>query len=168
MNKITKAVRLQLAKLLQLYQEIKIEDGRVFSVEGDIAIGEEIFVANEGGEFEPVPDGVYRTNDGLLITVASGRISVIEEAQTIADTTETEIELDDEPDPQEEIQALRDRVAALENENADLNRINSELQVKIAELEELRKKSAVNPIEGDEVHTEHKENMFMAYAHRHQ
>lgn len=178
MSKITKAVRLQLAKMLQMYQEIKIDDGRTFSIEGDLAVGEEIFVANESGEFEPVPDGVYKTTDGQLITVEAGKVAVIEAAQPdpAADPNPSDPEpmADPEPDPDpaadpgDDPAKLKDRIAELENENANLKAKNAELEAKIAELEQLRKQSAANPIEGDPDPNEPKGNKFMAYAHKHQ
>lgn len=177
MGKITKAVRLQLAKMLQMYQEIKIEDGRTFSIEGDLAVGEEIFVANESGEFEPVPDGVYKTTDGQLITVEAGKVAVIEAAPAdpAADPSDPEPMADPEPDPDpaadpsDDVQALKDRIAELENENADLKAKNAELEAKIAELEQLRKQSAANPIDSDpEPDPQPKGNKFVAYAHKHQ
>lgn len=176
MGKITKAVRLQLAKMLQMYQEIKIEDGRTFSIEGDLAIGEEIFVASENGEFEPVPDGVYNTTDGQLITVEGGKVAVIEatreEEPSPEEPAEPMAEPEEEqpaeqPEPTDDVQALKDRIAELENENADLKAKNKELQDKVDELEQLRKQSAVAPIE-EEKNNEPKGNMFMAYAHKHQ
>lgn len=96
MSKISKAVRLQLAKMMQLYNEVKTEDGKVLSVEGEFAVGEEVFVSNDEGEFEPATDGTYTTTENTIITVVGGKIESI---------SAKEPEPEPEPEPKNDLKA---------------------------------------------------------------
>lgn len=96
MSKISKAVRLQLAKMMQLYNEVKTEDGKVLSVEGEFAVGEEVFVSNDNGEFEPAADGTYTTTENTIIIVVGGKIESI---------SAKESEPEPEPEPKNDLKA---------------------------------------------------------------
>lgn len=179
MSKISKAVRLQLAKMMQLYNEVKTEDGKVLSVEGEFAVGEEVFVSNDNGEFEPAADGTYTTTEGTIITVVGGKIESIEAkaAESDPEPPAQQEEEDTEPpaDGEDDPAKLKDRIAELENQLADkqaendaLKAENEELKAKLAEYEALRKQSAEKPIEKQDPEQPKGENKYLAYARKHQ
>lgn len=125
---------LKLAKWLKLTKEIKTDEGVVLLIAGDIAVGEEVFVADESGNMIPAPDGTY-TSEGKIIVVAAGKITEVKEVETPAEETPAE-------DPaKDEVETLKARIAELEAEN-------EELKAKIKEYEE--KTPAAPSIEEEE------------------
>lgn len=130
---------LKLAKWLKLTKEIKTDEGVVLLIAGDIAVGEEVFVADETGNMIPAPDGTY-TSEGKIIVVAAGKITEVKEVETPAgesteeapasETTENaEEETPAEEPSNDEVETLKARIAELEAEN-------EELKAKIKEYEE--------------------------------
>jgi flagellar biosynthesis GTPase FlhF len=138
---------LKLAKWLKLTKEIKTDEGVVLLIAGDIAVGEEVFVADESGNMIPAPDGTY-TSEGKIIVVAAGKITEVKEVETPAEETpaeETKENAEEETpaeDPaKDEVETLKARIAELEAEN-------EELKAKIKEYEE--KTPAAPSIEEEE------------------
>ena len=133
---------LKLAKWLKLTKEIKTDEGVVLLIAGDIAVGEEVFVADESGNMIPAPDGTY-TSEGKIIVVAAGKITEVKEVETPAEETKenAEEETPAEDPAKDEVETLKARIAELEAEN-------EELKAKIKEYEE--KTPAAPSIEEEE------------------
>lgn len=135
---------LKLAKWLKLTKEIKTDEGVVLLIAGDIAVGEEVFVADESGNMIPAPDGTY-TSEGKIIVVAAGKITEVKEVETPAEETPAKENAEEETpaeDPaKDEVETLKARIAELEAEN-------EELKAKIKEYEE--KTPAAPSIEEEE------------------
>lgn len=159
-----KVNRIALARLIKLVAEIPTEEGPVLFIEGDTTIDNEVFVADEEGNMIPAPDGTYTAKDGRLITVTAGKITGIEEPtpEPVAEEPAAEETVEAEEEPQEEpaeapaeeepkedeTEALKARIAELEEENAKLK----------AELEEWKAKAETPAAETLE-EEEKKENL---------
>lgn len=70
--------------------EVKTKDGKVISVDGEIAKGSAAYVMNEAGEKVTCPDGTYETDKGK-ITVTGGLISDLVAAEAAAAPTPEEL-----------------------------------------------------------------------------
>ena len=107
MNLKALALKFVMAKLASE----KTDKGEL-SFEGELAVGTEVFVANEAGEPEAAPDGEYTAEDGKVIVVADGKVTEIRDA-------EPEPAKEPEPDPAQEPAALSahnaKRIAAAES-----------------------------------------------------
>lgn len=147
---------LKLARLLKLLTEVSTNNGVLVS-EGEIAVGEEVFIYDTDGNAVPASDGEYIVNDGeLTIVVTNGIVSEMrqkeeapieqpEEPETVvveeetaeeekapAETPEEEAEQDEEVD----IEALKAEIEALKAENAELKAKVAEYEAKEKEAEE--------------------------------
>ena len=68
MSRISK-LKLELAKLLASFMEIKTDKAVLtYPSEEEIAVGFEVYVINEDGEYVTPEDGEYKTEDGKVIT----------------------------------------------------------------------------------------------------
>lgn len=76
MNLKALALKFVMAKLASE----KTDKGEL-SFEGELAVGTEVFVANEAGEPEAAPDGEYTAEDGKVIVVADGKVTEIRDAE---------------------------------------------------------------------------------------
>lgn len=107
MNLKALALKFVMAKLASE----KTDKGEL-SFEGELAVGTEVFVANEAGEPEAAPDGEYTAEDGKVIVVADGKVTEIRDA-------EPEPAQEPEPEPAQEPAALSahnaQRIAAAES-----------------------------------------------------
>lgn len=107
MNLKALALKFVMAKLASE----KTDKGEL-SFEGELAVGTEVFVANEAGEPEAAPDGEYTAEDGKVIVVADGKVTEIRDA-------EPEPAPEPEPEPAQEPAALSahnaQRIAAAES-----------------------------------------------------
>ena len=165
MSKISKAVRLQLAKMLQAYREIATESGDLLYMEGELEVGNEIFTYTDEGEMVPAKDGEYVYSDGI-VTVEGGRVAKIE-AKTIDPVTgsdpepdhepepdpepqpdpEPEPEPDPEPDPDESVDTLKARIAELEGQLEEVRAERDGLKARVDELEKKLEESIDDPLE---------------------
>lgn len=155
MSKISKAVRLQLAKMLQAFREIATESGDLLYMEGELEVGNEIFTYTDEGEMVPAKDGEYVYSDGI-VTVEGGRVAKIE-AKTIDPVTgsdpepdhepEPEPEPDPEPDPDESVDTLKARIAELEGQLEEVRAERDGLKARVAELEKKLEESIDDPLE---------------------
>lgn len=95
------------SKVTEKFADVKLKDGSVIVVEGDApAVGAAVQVVSDGGNI-PAPDGEYELEDGVILVIASGKITEIKP-----------IEPKEEPMASDDfgvqIKALSDRVTALE------------------------------------------------------
>lgn len=156
---ITKAKRIQLAKMLALVKEIKTDEGEMLYIEGDLAVDTEVFVADGDGNMVPAPDGTY-TAEGKSITIVAGKITEIKEIEAPAAEEEqpaeevaTEEEQPAEEQPAgdgEEIDVLKARVAELEAIIAEKDAKITELEAEIAEYKKNEETPAAESIEEEE------------------
>lgn len=157
MSKISKAVRLQLAKMLQAYREIATESGDLLYMEGELEVGNEIFTYTDEGEMVPAKDGEYVYSDGI-VTVDGGRVAKIE-AKTLDPVTDPDPEPepepepqpdpepDPEPDPDESVDTLKARIAELEGQLEEVRAERDGLKARVAELEKKLEESIDDPLE---------------------
>jgi hypothetical protein len=72
-------------------ETLTAKDGTIYKLNGAMEVGTEIMVVGTEGE-TPAPDGIVELEDGTMITVASGKIEVIEKspagADPVMDTTQ--------------------------------------------------------------------------------
>lgn len=79
--KLNKSKLLAFAKLIKCVQEVNTNNGVLIS-EGEIAVGTEVFIADENGDLAPATDGVYET-ENVIYTIESGIVTAIEEKPTL-------------------------------------------------------------------------------------
>jgi hypothetical protein len=159
MSKISKAVRLQLAKMLQAFREIATESGDLLYMEGELEVGNEIFTYTDEGEMVPAKDGEYVYSDGI-VTVEGGRVAKIE-AKALDPVTgsdpepqpepqpdpEPEPEPDPEPDPEPTVDTLKARIAELEGQLEEVRAERDGLKARVDELEKKLEESVDDPLE---------------------
>ena len=85
--------------------------------DGELAVGTEVFVADEEGNQTAAPDGDYTLENGNVVKVAEGKVSEIVEAE-----------------PEEETPAEAEEVASIKAENESLKAEVESLKKQIAEL----------------------------------
>lgn len=75
----------KLKNMLMQLTDIRTEDGRDIMVDGDIEVGKDVLVAQDG-EYVPAPNGEYKTGE-LVIVVEAGKITEVrkQEAEPPAD-----------------------------------------------------------------------------------
>lgn len=71
---------LKLRKQLLQLEAISTDKGELIA-ESEIAVGVEVFVEGEDGEYVPASDGEYAVEDGRVIVVADGKISEIRDKE---------------------------------------------------------------------------------------
>lgn len=72
--------------------EATLEDGTVIAYAGEtLEVGAEVFVVTEGGEQTPAPDGEHKTQDGLVIVVADGKVTDIREPEAMGEDIEKRV-----------------------------------------------------------------------------
>lgn len=78
-KKIEKSFLAQLkAELLQL-KDLRTDDGKELTVDGELEVGKDILI-NVDGEYQPAPTGEYSTGE-VVIVVESGKVTEIREAR---------------------------------------------------------------------------------------
>ena len=83
------AIRISLAKMLAKFSEIATDKAvLVKSDQGDFRVYDEVYVANEAGDYEMAPDGEYTTGDGKVIVVKDGKIESITDLYAEVDAEE--------------------------------------------------------------------------------
>lgn len=145
--KLNKSKLLAFAKLIKCVQEVNTNNGVLIS-EGEIAVGTEVFIADENGDLVPATDGVYET-ENVIYTIESGIVTAIEEKtepieEPVEEPTEPVVEENATEEPIEDVveeptatDEKDARIAELEAEIETLNQRIAELE---AENEELKKK----------------------------
>lgn len=154
-NIVMKLIEKFLKKLVKL-SEIASDKGVLLIADGDeIAVGTEIFVNDENGDWVNAEDGVYALEDGRKITVAEGKIAEIEDPNAVeepaVDEPAEEVEAEEEAEPEVESpdggeEAQPDAIEEIRKEINELYAVVDALTKRIAELEG---KPAADPIEED-------------------
>ncbi|MBO5810187.1 MAG: hypothetical protein J6R32_05095 [Bacteroidales bacterium] len=167
MSKLQK-IKEELAKLLIKFEVIKTDNG-VLEYEGELKEGIDVYVADPETEDKvPAADGEYRTEDNRIITVESGKITSIADAEEQPEEVETPEEVEEvievaeeqpeevEPEtPNEEVETPEElpetpnEVEELKTKVEELTGIVEELKTKVEELTEgltkMSKMSAAKP-----------------------
>lgn len=141
--------KIKLAKMLSFIKEIPTDKGLIV-IDGEIEIGNEVFIYDEAGEPVPAPDGIYKTDD-MEITIEGGKITEVketkEEETPIVETEPVEeevvVETEEEEKPVEEEvpvvvveeQPTAEEIDELKKRIAELEKAIKEKDEKIAELE---------------------------------
>ena len=102
--------------------------------DGELAEGNAVRVAGEGGENAPAPDGEYTAEDGRVIVVKDGKVAEIREPEAEVEQEEEQ----PEPEASAEVEALRAEVE-------DLRARVEELEGVVAQLAAVTEKMAKAP-----------------------
>lgn len=144
--------RIKLAKALLKFQDITTVDGIVITVEGELAVGKEVFTTNENGEIVPLANGNYEVAQTIVV-VEGGIVTEIKE-KDINEPEETPQEepTTEETPTEEKTSEMQDEQSQSEKdiEIENLKAENESLKAKIAELEsalEKAKEPIAEPIE---------------------
>lgn len=79
--------------------------------EGELAVGTEVFVADEEGNQVVAPDGEYTLEDGKVVVVAEGKVAEI-----------IEVSVEETPEETEDVDAIKAENATLKAEVAELKK----------------------------------------------
>lgn len=152
MNELTK-IRLRLSKLLVKLSEVPTDLGVLYkSEDGELAVGDLVYVTEESGEFIPAPTGDYKA-EKVTYKVVDGKISEIVE-ETVEEPVKEELEDVPSPDGSEEavveaILEIRKEVNELYNIVDKLIKKMEEIDAKIADnqttIEKMSSMSAAKP-----------------------
>lgn len=138
----------KLKNMLMKLTDIRTEDGRDIMVDGDIEVGKDVLIAQDG-EYVPAPNGEYKTGE-LVIVVEAGKITEVRQQETTetteeqAETTET---AEQEAAEQEQAAEEQEDIDNLRAERDRLKAENEDLKARIAELEQRINMAAVPPAE---------------------
>lgn len=155
--------KMKLSKIKSLLQAALMQFGRLSTDKGLISyasdnelpeVGESIYLVDEEGNESVAADGEYTLEDNTVIVVVEGKVSEIREPQKVEETpAEEPVQAEDEEPAEEtpaeepasvdDVDALKERIANLEQEVARLETENGELRERIAELE---KTPAAEPV----------------------
>lgn len=157
MSKLDK-IRVMLQNIIATFARISTDNG-LLSYDGDeLEVGMNVNIVDEEGNETPAPDGLYRTDDGIEIEIADGKVVAIREPEAMPEAepaTEPEPENveneEAEPEAEPEADPRDERIANLEQEVARLEEELGAARERIAELEreneELKNKPAAEPAE---------------------
>lgn len=128
---------LKLKQALMSFEEV-ITDKGTLVVDGELAVGTEVYVGDE-----VAADGEYTLEDGRIVVVTEGKISEIKEKEPEQEPEPTndpepvqqEGEPTQDPDPEPEPQE-NEKVAELEAKIQELENVIIEKDAKIQELED--------------------------------
>lgn len=87
--------------------------------DGELAVGTEVFVADEEGNRTPAEDGDYVLENGTTLKVAEGKVAEIVEAEPVAE--ETPAEAEDVASIKAENESLKAEVESLKRQIAELS-----------------------------------------------
>lgn len=152
--------RLKLAKMLMKFGEVVLADGSSVVFEGDFVEGVELYAEVEG-ELKPVADGEYETEDGRKFVVEEGKLKEFVAVEEVADEVKEEVEAAEEEEipaepnadevkEAEDIDALKTRIAELEEE----------VKIKAEEIEKLREENEKLKADAEKSVAEPLENKF--------
>lgn len=136
-----------------------LKDGTELIIEGDIAVGVQVFVNTVDGN-KPLPAGTYELEDGTMITVDENGIitDIVEPPVSEEEPVTEEVPVEETEQPklaiEDEVAALTERVTKLEELVASITNQNKELQEDKEELskqlkgfeEKLSKMDGASPI----------------------
>lgn len=131
MNELTK-IRLRLSKLLVKLSEVPTDLGVLYkSEDGELVVGDLVYVTEESGEFIPAPTGDYKA-EKVTYKVVDGKISEI-----IEETVEEPIkeELEDVPSPDGSEEAVPEAIVEIRKEINELYDIVDKLVKKMEEID---------------------------------
>ena len=137
MNELTK-IRLRLSKLLVKLSEVPTDLGVLYkSEDGELVVGDLVYVTEESGEFIPAPTGDYKA-EKVTYKVVDGKISEIVE-ETVEEPVKEELE--DVPSPDGSEEAIVEAIVEIRKEVNELYSIVDKL---IKKMEEIDSKIADN------------------------
>lgn len=131
MNELTK-IRLRLSKLLVKLSEVPTDLGVLYkSEDGELVVGDLVYVTEESGEFIPAPTGDYKA-EKVTYKVVDGKISEI-----IEETVEEPIkeQLEDVPSPDGSEEAIVEAIVEIRKEVNELYDIVDKLVKKMEEID---------------------------------
>lgn len=131
MNELTK-IRLRLSKLLVKLSEVPTDLGVLYkSEEGELVVGDLVYVTEESGEFIPAPTGDYKA-EKVTYKVVDGKISEIVE-ETVEEPVKEQLE--DVPSPDGSEEAIVEAIVEIRKEVNELYGIVDKLVKKIEEID---------------------------------
>lgn len=108
--------------------EATLVDGTIVEVDGDLEVGAKIYVKTEEGRQE-APDADHETADGLIVSTKDGVITEIKEKEEVEEEVKVEEVMETFMDA---LTSLKEEIAALKNENKELNNKFSEFKAEPA------------------------------------
>lgn len=131
MNELTK-IRLRLSKLLVKLSEVPTDLGVLYkSEDGELVVGDLVYVTEESGEFIPAPTGDYKA-EKVTYKVVDGKISEIVE-ETVEEPVKEELE--DVPSPDGSVEAVSEAIVEIRKEVNELYDIVDKLVKKMEEID---------------------------------
>lgn len=131
MNELTK-IRLRLSKLLVKLSEVPTDLGVLYkSEEGELVVGDLVYVTEESGEFIPAPTGDYKA-EKVTYKVVDGKISEIVE-ETVEEPVKEQLE--DVPSPDGSVEAVPEAIVEIRKEVNELYNIVDKLVKKMEEID---------------------------------
>ena len=131
MNELTK-IRLRLSKLLVKLSEVPTDLGVLYkSDDGELVVGDLVYVTEESGEFIPAPTGDYKA-EKVTYKVVDGKISEIVE-ETVEEPIKEELE--DVPSPDGSVEAVPEAIVEIRKEINELYNIVDKLVKKMEEID---------------------------------
>lgn len=131
MNELTK-IRLRLSKLLVKLSEVPTDLGVLYkSEDGELVVGDLVYVTEESGEFIPAPTGDYKA-EKVTYKVVDGKISEIVE-ETVEEPVKEELE--DVPSPDGSEEAIVEAIVEIRKEVNELYGIVDKLVKKMEEID---------------------------------
>ena len=131
MNELTK-IRLRLSKLLVKLSEVPTDLGVLYkSEDGELVVGDLVYVTEESGEFIPAPTGDYKA-EKVTYKVVDGKISEIVE-ETVEEPIKEELE--DVPSPDGSVEAVPEAIVEIRKEVNELYNIVDKLVKKMEEID---------------------------------
>lgn len=150
MSQLTK-IRLQLAKMLASFSEIKTSNGILYwASDEELAVGMEVYLVNEDGEYVEAPDGEYTDEEERVIVITSGKVESItakeaeapvEEAPAEEAPVDVNIEVNAEEEvPAPEAPVEEPVVDAVEELRKEVNELYSIVDALIKEVAAMKDK----------------------------
>lgn len=131
MNELTK-IRLRLSKLLVKLSEVPTDLGVLYkSEDGELVVGDLVYVTEESGEFIPAPTGDYKA-EKVTYKVVDGKISEIVE-ETVEEPVKEKLE--DVPSPDGSEEAVPEAIVEIRKEVNELYDIVDKLVKKMEEID---------------------------------
>lgn len=131
MNELTK-IRLRLSKLLVKLSEVPTDLGVLYkSEDGELVVGDLVYVTEESGEFIPAPTGDYKA-EKVTYKVVDGKISEIVE-ETVEEPVKEQLE--DVPSPDGYVEAVTEAIVEIRKEVNELYGIVDKLVKKMEEID---------------------------------
>lgn len=140
-----KSKLLKLAKMLINFAVTEIQ-GLNWLHDGELAVGTEVFIEDENGEFIAVADGEY-TKDDVVYKVENGVITEIEVKEQVDEKLEEEPIVEEPKDNMEELQArIAELEALLTEKEATITELTAQIEALTTEVETLKNKPVEEPV----------------------